>query len=198
MVALRINGRDQSLNIAGLQRVTDVVELIKSQIDPDHMITNIFVNGDEMADDLWTGSATQLETAIIEVETDNPETYVAERLNQAGAIIQNCFLQFRETRKTFQDGKSQAANQKLSAAVDTLKAFFDWYGTIISLVPEERRDTANLQGHAQKILETCQKICQFQLYQSWWAVGQAIEKDLEPALDSLEDYCRKSALQYAS
>ena len=32
---------------------------------------------------------------------------------------------------------------------------------------------------------------QQQLYQSWWAIGETLEKDLEPKLDALEDQCRK-------
>jgi hypothetical protein len=44
-----------------------------------------------------------------------------------------------------------------------------------------------------EISETCKKICQQQLYQSWWALGESLEKELEPKLDKLEDACRKAA-----
>ncbi len=42
-----------------------------------------------------------------------------------------------------------------------------------------------------KILEIAEKVCQHQLYQSWWALGVALEKELEPALDTLEDFTRQ-------
>jgi hypothetical protein len=42
----------------------------------------------------------------------------------------------------------------------------------------------------EDIAECCKRICQQQLYQSWWALGETIEKELEPKLDKLEDFCR--------
>ena len=51
----------------------------------------------------------------------------------------------------------------------------------------------NFQGdpkqEVQKLLQSG-KMSQQQLYQSWWALGETLEKELEPKLDKLEDFCR--------
>jgi hypothetical protein len=56
-----------------------------------------------------------------------------------------------------------------------------------------KRDRLDISTQVQDISETCKKICQQQLYQSWWALGESLEKDLEPKLDKLEDVCRRVA-----
>jgi hypothetical protein len=82
-------------------------------------------------------------------------------------------------------------NKRLKSAVDTLRAFFEWYGTLLQLVPDIKRDKLDISTEVQDISETCKKICQQQLYQSWWALGETLEKELEPKLDKLEDFLRK-------
>ena len=85
------------------------------------------------------------------------------------------------------------ANKLLMKAVNSLRAFFDWYTTLVDLVPEEDRDKFRIDNQANELTETCKKICQQQLYQSWWALGETIERELEPELDQLEDFCRQVA-----
>lgn len=193
MINIKINGQDSEINnTASASKVTDLVELIKSVIDPDHMITSLLVNGRDLNEDEWYSSVNQLGTSIIEVETGTPEEFVAERLSRSSEIVRACYVEFRDARKSFQDGDMAGGNHKLVVAVNTLKAFFEWYKTLLSLVPENNRTHFNMDSQIADISETCKRICQQQLYQSWWALGESLEKDLEPKLDNLEDFCRKA------
>ena len=81
----------------------------------------------------------------------------------------------------------------LVQAVNELKAFFEWYGTMVELIPEEKRDQFSMTEKVEMISDTCKKICQQQLYQSWWALGETLEKELEPELDDVESFCKKVA-----
>ena len=63
----------------------------------------------------------------------------------------------------------------------------------MQLVSETKREKLDISSQVVEISETCKKICQQQLYQSWWALGESLEKDLEPKLDKLEDACRRAA-----
>ncbi|RMG44891.1 MAG: hypothetical protein D6719_00990 [Candidatus Dadabacteria bacterium] len=191
MVAVRINGQDSQIAADGLQRVADLVELIKSQIDPEHMITSILIDGRELSDADWSANTSQYETSIIEIETGTPESFVADRLAHASDIAGSCFFQFRDARKSFQAGNMQEGNQQLIQAVNTLQAFFEWYATLTELVPEDQRRELDISEQVNRISEICKKICQQQLYQSWWALGETLEKELEPELDGLEDFLRK-------
>ena len=188
---IRINGRETPVNTSGLQRMTDFVELIKSIIDPDHMITALLVNGRELSENEWVAAISQFENSTIEIETGRPEEYVYYRLGTAADILSQCFMAFRAARKDFQAGLMQDANRKLLNGVNTLREFFSWYATLLELLDVEKRKPFEISEPVKEITDTCKTLCQQQLYQSWWAIGETLEKKLEPELDKLEDFCRK-------
>jgi hypothetical protein len=193
MIRVKINGNYSDGLPGNAARFTDLIELIKTEIDPEHMITSILIDGRELSDDDWNQSVAGLSGDTIEFETGAPEQYVADKMQDATAVVRACFLEFRDARKSFQDGESIAGNKRLKVAVETLRAFFEWYGTLMQLVSETKREKLDISSQVVEISETCKKICQQQLYQSWWALGESLEKDLEPKLDKLEDACRRAA-----
>lgn len=193
MPRLRINGEFSNINCAATPRFTDLVELVKVSIDPEHMITSILLDGRDLTEIEWGQNTAQMAGEILDIETGPPALYVADRIQDASHVVRACLFELRDARKGFQDGDAVAGNQRLKVGVDTLRAFFEWYGTLLHLVPTQSRSKLDITPHIQDISETCQKICQQQLYQSWWAIGESIEKELEPKLDKLEDVCRRAA-----
>ncbi len=191
MVAVRINGETSGITGEGVTRLTDLIELIKASIDPDHMITDIKVDGRELEESEWFANVAQFGTAIIEVDTSTPAQFVRERLSTAAEVVDNCYQQFRGARKAFKNADWQGGNQRLLGASTTMSAFFDWYGTMLELVPPEKKPNYDINPQVNEIIDVCKRICQQQLYQSWWALGETIENELEPKLDQLEDFCSK-------
>lgn len=192
MVAIRLNGQESSIRTDGLGRISDLVELIKSMIDPEHMITGILLDGRDLEDGHWEMSPGQFTTSILEIETGTPEQFVAERMAQASDIVKTCYYEFRDARKAFQDSNMQVGNQALIKGTNILKAFFEWYTTMADLVPADKRSRFDISSQTIEITDVCKQICQQQLYQSWWALSETLEKELEPRLDKLEDFCRKA------
>ena len=190
MVSVQINGAPSTIRGEGLGRFTELVELIKSSIDPDHMITEILVDGELVIDQVWNGSVSALGTRTVEVTTGSPRNYVYDQLRKSPRAVQACYVQFRDARKTFQNGDTEGGNQKLVIATDTLRAFFDWYALLLQILPEQDRPSISLDSNIGDILTACKGICQLQLYKSWWALGESLQNDLEPLLDALEDRCR--------
>ena len=193
MVRVSINGRYVDICLTNVPQFTDLLELIKAQIDPDHMITAITIDGRDLTDEEWSSAVAQLAGDTLEIVTGHPDNYVSEKLQDASCVVRSCFFEFRDARKGFQDGDTIAGNKRLKIAVETLKAFFDWYGTLTQLVSETKRGKLDISPQVTESSETCKKICQQQLYQSWWALGESLEKELEPKLDKLEDACRRAA-----
>lgn len=188
-----VNGQLIEFNLARVRRFTELLELIKSRIDPEEMITAITVDGRELSDSEWEQDVSQFECENLEILTGSPDSYVGDRLQDASRVVRSCFFEFRDARKGFQDGDNVVGNKRLKVAVDTLRAFFDWYGTLTQLVSETKRKTLDITPQVTDIADTCKKICQQQMYQSWWALGESLEKELEPKLDRLEDACRRVA-----
>src|SRR4051812_26968358 len=105
MTQIRINGEESGVKGTPGLRVVDLVELIKTNIDPDHMITNILLNGRELEEKEWYLTLQQFgDTAIFEVDTGSPAEYVTSRLGQAADVVRACYIDFRDSRKLFQSG----------------------------------------------------------------------------------------------
>ena len=164
MVSVRINGEDSAIRGEGLPKFTDLVELIKSSIDPDHMITGLLIDGRELEEEEWAAPMGHFgETTILEVQTGHPMEYVGERLRGAPDIIRRCYMEFREARKCFETGDTMDGNRALAGAVHTLQAFFEWYQTMMELIPEDERKACNISTDVEEITEICRDICQKQL-----------------------------------
>lgn len=195
MVAVKINGDETNLECGASTRFTEAIELIKSLIDPDHIITDISIDGRDLSDGEWNGVLSQFGTSIIEIQTGRVDDYVRTKMSATPQLVNDVFLLFRQARKMFQAGTATDGNQALGEAVRTAKAFFEWYASILQLVPPHERASYDIEKDVWEIGEICKKICQQQLYQSWWALGETIEKELEPKLDKLESHCRKQMNQ---
>lgn len=191
MLSVRINGQDSSINTGNVPKFGDLVELVKSYIDPEHMITGITLDGRDLEEVDWAKTLSQYGTAIVEFETGTPGEFVRGRLSIASGLLQAIYMQTRESRKCFQSGDMETGNRVLVSAVNDLKAFFEWYMSLMALLPLDQRTKYDIAPHVESISSIAKRICQQQLYQSWWALSESLEKELEPALDKLEDFLRK-------
>lgn len=194
MVAVRINGDEANIQCGASSRFTELVELVKSIIDPDHIITDICVDGRDLSEGEWQGPIAQFGTSIVEIKTGRVDEYIQGKMAATPELVNDLFLLFRQARKLFQCGGSFQGNQALADAVRTTKAFFEWYSSMLQLAPAHERASYDIEKQVFEIGEICKKICQQQLYQSWFALGETIEKELEPKLDQLETFCRRFQL----
>ncbi|MCB0338767.1 MAG: hypothetical protein KDD53_04140 [Bdellovibrionales bacterium] len=188
MVAIRINGEESPISAKNMPTLASVVELVKTSIDPEHMITSIKLNGEFLSDEDWTKDLGTETTWVLEVDTGTPEDYVRYRVKLCPKIVQNVEMTFKDSRELFQKGEMDEANKILIVAVNDLKAFFQWYGALVELVAGPLRSDFNIDSQMEELTEICKRICQQQLYQSWWALSETLENDLEPQLSKLESF----------
>ena len=185
-----INGVENEFKTSSLAKFTDLVELIKSSIDPEHIITEILLDGDELSELDWASPMSQIVDRKLTISTGTPHEFVHAKFSQAASVLRECYMNFRNARKDFQCGKMQSGNVALASSVKILQAFFEWYASIMEILEPEERSQYNIDEQIHEIAEICKKICQYQMYQSWWALGESIKNELEPKLDELEDFCR--------
>lgn len=194
MVSVEINGQPATFKTDGFSSIAEIIEMIKASIDPEHMITELVLNGQELQDSDWTARISQFPTVALQAATGTPAQFVRERFSLAWEVVNAMYVQFRDARKCFQAGQITTGNRQLVGAVNTARAFFEWYSSILGLVKPEDRKPYDIGEQVVSISETCKELCQQQLYQSWWALSEAIASKLEPQLDQLEDKCRKFAV----
>lgn len=191
MVEIRVNGTQSPVTTGTFRRIADVVELVKTAIDPNHMITSILLNGNELSDADWELNPQSNQTLIMEFETGTPDDFVKGRVRMAPELVRAIYNEFRDARKQFQSGIMVEGNRCMVGAVKDLHAFLGWYVSLLDLVDEKDRPRFAITSQMDKLTEVCKRICQQQLYQSWWALGESLERELEPELDKLETFFMK-------
>ena len=154
MVAVRINGDESSLQCGPSARFTELVELVKSIIDPDHIITDICIDGRDLSEGEWQGPVSSFGTSIVEIKTGRIEDYVRAKMASAPEVVNDLYLLFRQSRKLFQSGGSFDGNQALGEAVRAAKAFFEWYSSMRQLVPVQARAGYDIEKQVMEIGET--------------------------------------------
>lgn len=193
MLQIRLNGNSAPLRADTLPKLTDVIELIKGSIDPQHIITGLRINGRDLTDAEWENAPTQFsETDILEVDTGTPDQFLQERLAITPSLLENIYILFRSARHSFQSGDTEEGNKVLATGVRDLRAFLEWYCALQVMVPEDLKSKYDIKSQMDEITVICRDICQQQLYQSWWALATSIAERLEPCLDRLESHFRKS------
>lgn len=198
MITVRLDGAPWQQNISGVRTMGELVEFVKSNIDPEKIITSLSINGQDLTDGDWRAPLSIQGENVLDVTTGSAESYVVDRLQIAVELVQEITEEFSRARESYQQGGSRDGNVGLNKAVSDLRAFLDWYYSVLSLIPGGNR--VNLDGFRAEVGEVtkiCEQLLQQQLYQSWWALGQTLQSKLEPKLGELKSFCERSSASFA-
>lgn len=194
MLRVIVDQKHNLSNLGQIQTMGELVEFIKASIDPEKIIIDIKLDGRSLTDEDWRRSLASLPQSQIEVSTGERVQYVLERIEQSPHYLERIISEFSGARGYFQGGDSTKGNQEFKTAVQDLNAYMSWYVTLLAMEEKvDRRYLDQVTEHIENITKTCERIINFMLYNSWWAVGEALQKDLEPQLSSLfkdaETFC---------
>lgn len=185
-----LNGAPFPYPPEAIKTMGELVELVKSNIDPETIIIDLRKDGKILSDNDWRQSLAAQTEASLEIRTGSKQEYIEERLSSASLYLDKIIRSFSQARLLFKNAEIQPANNELSKAVNDMKAFIEWYQTILEMVsnpPEQEVEV--FEKSVLTLSETCEQILQQQLYRSWWAIAESLEKKLEPQLEQLKFAC---------
>lgn len=199
MLNVLVDGQPLSTNVGAVRSMPDLIELIKASIDPDTIIASVSLNGQVLSEADWRAPLSVQGNGSLEVVTTTREQFVADRLQSSMDVVQHVILEFVKAREHFEGNDARDGNKALGTAIVDLKAFLDWYNSVLTMLPasfENERET--YMNHVRTIAGTCEQILQQQLFQSWWALSQTLEGKLEPQLNELRTLCEKVSQESAT
>ncbi|MCB0359477.1 MAG: hypothetical protein KDD44_07565 [Bdellovibrionales bacterium] len=198
MVTVRINGEESLPSIDRIGTMGDLVEFVKANIDPDEIIVGLQLQGKDLSDADWRVPLSVQGDAVLDVTTGTRGEYLDDRLKSAPEILEAIVTQLAESREFFQNGNNERGNELFSKTADDMRAFFGWYSSVLSLLPDHAdQHTEAMNQVVEAVGETCEKLVQQQLYHSWWALGETIESRLEPQLGELRAICERLATSWS-
>ena len=75
----------------------------------------------------------------------------------------------------------------MGLAVKDLNAFLKWYSIVIETSSDvKNRFDQSIAPYLSELTKICEQLVQQQLYNSWFAIGDTIEGQLEPLLKNLK------------
>jgi hypothetical protein len=190
MINVTVDGRPLSYQIDSTKSLGDLLELVKSTIDPDSIITKILLDEKQLSDSDWKIPLAKQGGKSLEIVTGTKQVYVDERLSSASLYLDKIIRSYAQSRILFKNGDVQPGNSALSAAVQDTQAFIDWYQTILQLIdnPPEA-EVVKFEEAVMQLTDTCEQVLQQQLYRSWWQLADLLERKLEPQLEQIKYAC---------
>lgn len=185
-----VDGRNFPFDAASIRTVSELVELIKASIDPDTIIADIVLQGRDLSASDWQTPLAAHGGATLEVRTSTRKSFLEDRLSAASGLLDRIIAQFAEVTGSLKKGDVRSGNTGLNQAVEDLKAFVQWYSTLLQMLPGTGgAELKQFEGTVGGLLEVCEQMLQQQLYRSWWAVAESIEKRLIPELQQIKSSC---------
>ena len=197
MITVKVDGSVWGHDLGGINSMPDLIEFIKANIDPEKIITTLLISGRDLSEVDWRVPLSVQGDSTLEVTTDSQRNYVTDRLMAAQEYAEYITNEFAVARESFQNGKTEDGNRGLSRAVNDLNAFLAWYGTVLQMLPEDWKSyIENFTVQVEGLSKICEQILQQQLYQSWWAVGETVQNELEPRLTNMKSACGMLSKQW--
>lgn len=187
MITVNIDGHPVITDTSSIKSMADLVEVIKANIDPDTIITELRLQGRELTEADWRVPLSVQGDSTLEVLTGTKEEFVLARLEIAVDYIGQIAENFSTTGQLYKDGKIDDANMALGRSVNDLQAFLGWYATVLEILPPSAEQWKQQYGsQLTDLAQTCEQLVQQQLYQSWWALGETISGKLDGRLNALK------------
>lgn len=194
MIQVQVDGNPLSTDIGGMSSLGDLLELVKSNIDPDTIITSVEFNGEALTESEWNLPLAAHRGRVLDIRTGTKKGYLFDRLASATDIVARIIAEFADAGDAYRKGFSPDGNAKLARAVDDLGAFVTWYDSLLGMsetdTSETRQEFLDLVNSLQKI---CEQIIQQQLFNSWWVLSETINTKLNPSLEEIRKLCERVA-----
>lgn len=184
MVQILVDDTELSLEAATLGTVGELIEYVKSSIDPDAIILSLTRDEEPLSEADWKCPLSSLSQSQVRITTGSRTTFYQDRLQLTGAIAETLSDTFAEIAKLFKTGMQNNAHEAFATSLEDLNAFVGWFYSILSM--DEQIFATELSDFTQMVEEfkgTCMFLQQQQLKQSWWAIGDIIEQQIIPLMD---------------
>lgn len=193
MIKVELNGQLREEDFGAFTSIPDLLEYIKSQVDPDTMIVDMAFNGQQLTDEEWNSPLSLLKDKVLQIATGTRRQYIKDRLVTAPTLVEQIAVEFDNVGKAYHSGANVEANNKLSLAVKDLGAFVRWYNSLLTMDNGLESQLREFLDKISSLQAICEQLHKQQMFQSWWSAGDTINQKLKPKLDEIKNYCENTA-----
>ncbi len=193
MIRLEINGSQREEDLTAYRSMGEMLEFVKSQIDPDTMIVSLLLDGQELTDSEWNAPFSAGRDRILQIQTGTKKDYIKQRLNTAPTLVEQISVEFGNAGQAYQSGSNIEGNTKFSLAVKDLGAFVRWYNSLLGMDSALETQLKGFIDQVSSLQGICEQLHKQQVIQSWWSAGDMINQKLRPKLEEIKNYCQDTS-----
>lgn len=194
MVQIQLDGKPLVIEQSSAKTLGDVVELIKSNIDPDTIITSLLLEGGSLAEADWFAPLVQQNGKRLDVTTGTKRDFLTDRLSVANEFLTAVTAKFSDVERLFDNGLNLAGSSALSKAIKDLHSYINWYFGVLELDPKLRATVfVELSGDIDELKVICEQLFQHQLFNAWQGISGTIKDRLIPQLGKFAQSCTRTS-----
>ncbi len=187
MIQVIVDNNSLSTEFTNDRTMGELVEYIKSTIDPSSIIVSLTKDDIPLSDNDWKSNLSALTNSKLEIKTGAKSEFIKIRLEAVGNLVGNLIDRIQETSVLFQNGSIVEANKIFSSCLEDLNALISWLHSIISMDSEFYVTELKIfSGQVKDFRYVAGQLQQQQLFQSWWALGETLTTKLIPLLEAMK------------
>ncbi|HMO16822.1 MAG TPA: hypothetical protein PKA63_03105 [Oligoflexia bacterium] len=188
MVQILVDDAELPIEHSALGTISELVEYVKSSIDPDAIILSLTKDDEPLSEADWKCPLSSFSKSLVRITTGSRSTFYQDRLQLSGAISETLIATFRDIADHYKTGRQNSAHEVFATSLEDLNAYVGWLYSILSmdevLFKSELEKFGNLIDNFKK---TCLKLQQEQISQSWSAIGDVLELQVIASIDQCNE-----------
>ena len=199
MVQVKVNNSEMPVPTQQLNTVTELVEYVKSSIDPETIIVSLTKNDAPLSDLDWRDPISPQEDITLNFITGLKSDFVSERLSIASEVATSLIEKLEACAQGFKQMRVHSANTEFLGFVSDLDAYISWLNSIYTL--QEDMFSSELEQYHELVHElelVCLKLQDQQITSSWWGLGDTLITDLAPLIKNIKTMVVNSRAKFNS
>ncbi len=188
MVQVFLDNNSLPAEVANLSTVGELVEYVKSTIDQATIIVSLTKDDEPLLDSDWKRSLSSLKDSTVDIKTGSKADFIQTRLNTVKDLVEAIMGDLGNISGLFKANRAMEANQEFSNVLEDLNALMSWMYSILSMEPDTfTLEITEFSGVVRDLKYACGQMQQQQLFQSWWALGETIDKKVVSLLETVKE-----------
>ena len=197
MVQINIDTGENLGDISSVKTMNELVELVKSTIDPLRMISGITLNGQIIKESDWRLPLSIHGNGVLGFETCSREEFLNERIKGAPEILDKISANLKDVSGKFRSGDSMGGNESFAGSIADLEAFVKWYMAVIEVDPSISPSYLDsFSSLMDEMSEVCERMVRNMMTAKWSEVAGSIDLELIPKLEKIRVKAAEFAQSY--
>jgi hypothetical protein len=193
MLQIMVDNTELKLEISRMRTMAELVEYIKSSIDPDTIILSLTRDELPLSDNDWSVPLTSFGESKVEVMTGSKMEFVQDRLKMSESLVDQIYESFTDLSKLFKHGMEDQAHEPFAHSLNDLNAFVGWLYSVFSVDAELFGDEIiEFEGIVDDLKKICVDIQRYQMQQAWWNIGDVLDLKVISNLEQMKELSNRS------